>query len=76
MVGAEYAGLTFYYYYYNPTADTLEYLQSAVVDDDGKITPGILLTPSGIGQRTKLTLSLQGSCLAARVTANSARMLL
>ena len=37
-VGAEYAGMTFYYYYYNPTADTLEFLQSAAADDGGWIT--------------------------------------
>ncbi len=37
-VGTGYAGIIFYYYYYNPVSDSLEYLQSADVDAEGWIT--------------------------------------
>ena len=36
--GAEYAGQTLYYYYYNDATGTLEFRQSTVVDSEGNIT--------------------------------------
>ena len=37
-VGAEYAGQTLYYYYFNRNTDMLEYMQAANVDSNGDVT--------------------------------------
>lgn len=37
-VGAQYAGQTLYYYYYNAQTGALDFMQSAKVDEDGYVT--------------------------------------